>query len=232
MRSHHFCDESVQMRVGEIKDLVQGTNDSAFAVDGAGLIVAWNSAAEEMFGLTAKEAIGKACGQVLQGIDECGTVCSRDCTVRQAIRNHHPLRNFDLQIQTQQGMQWCNLSVLIAEEAHSSLPYSIHIVRPIDVPKKLELLMRNFVRSETKLSAEKNDSVTTSARSPIQHIELTPREQEILRMLAKGATTATIAGQLHISRTTVNNHIQHIHQKLNTHTRLEAVRRAELAGVI
>ena len=37
---------------------------------------------------------------------------------------------------------------------------------------------------------------------------------------------------IHISRTTVNNHIQHILGKLNAHTRLEAIRRAEHAGLI
>ncbi|MCC6328799.1 MAG: response regulator transcription factor, partial [Acidobacteria bacterium] len=37
---------------------------------------------------------------------------------------------------------------------------------------------------------------------------------------------------LHISRNTVDNHIQHILKKLNAHSRLEAVRRAELSGLI
>jgi DNA-binding CsgD family transcriptional regulator len=41
-----------------------------------------------------------------------------------------------------------------------------------------------------------------------------------------------IAKQLQISPTTVNNHIQHILKKLNAHTRLEALRRAERAGLI
>jgi DNA-binding NarL/FixJ family response regulator len=55
---------------------------------------------------------------------------------------------------------------------------------------------------------------------------------EVLRLLAKGETTESIADQLSISRTTVNNHIQHILHKLNAHTRLEAIRRAEHAGLI
>ncbi|RMG50565.1 MAG: DNA-binding response regulator [Acidobacteria bacterium] len=45
-------------------------------------------------------------------------------------------------------------------------------------------------------------------------------------------TTADIADRLCISRTTVNNHIQHILRKLNAHSRLEAIRRAERAGLI
>ena len=45
-------------------------------------------------------------------------------------------------------------------------------------------------------------------------------------------STTTVAEQLHISRTTVNNHVQHILRKLDSHTRLEAIRRAEHAGLI
>ena len=57
------------MRLREIVDLVNGTSDSAFAVDGAEQIVAWNRSADEMFGLSAKEAVGRACGEILQGAD-------------------------------------------------------------------------------------------------------------------------------------------------------------------
>jgi len=220
------------MRVGEIRELVEGTRDSAFAVDGSGFIVAWNSAAEEMFGLCAKEAIGKPCGEIIQGSDECGPVCSRSCTVQQAVHARHPVRNFDLQVRTRQGTRWCNLSVLIAEETHSSSPCSIHIVRPAGIQKRLELLIRDFVVTETKLPIEQAAALISSSRAPAREIDLSKRELEVLKLLAKGSTTAGIAGQLHISRTTVNNHIQHIHHKLDTHTRLEAIRRAELGGLI
>ncbi len=62
--------------------------------------------------------------------------------------------------------------------------------------------------------------------------ELTLREKEILKLLGTGQTSRSIAGSLHISRNTVDNHIQHILKKLNAHSRLEAVRRAELSGLI
>ncbi|HKY05343.1 MAG TPA: LuxR C-terminal-related transcriptional regulator [Blastocatellia bacterium] len=220
------------MRIREIKELVESTSDSAFAVDGEGLITAWNRAAADLFGLSADEAIGKPCGQILQGTDECGLVCSRDCTVRQSVQKHHPVGNFDLQVNTRKDRQWCNVSVLIAEDDTSTSPYAIHIVRPIDVRKRLELLMRDFIVTETALPAEQVTTLISSTRAPARDTELSDREIEVLRLLAKGATTASIAAQLHISRTTVNNHIQHILRKLNAHTRLEAIRRAEHAGLI
>ncbi|HSE97451.1 MAG TPA: LuxR C-terminal-related transcriptional regulator [Blastocatellia bacterium] len=220
------------MRVREIKELVESTSDSAFAVDGEGLIVAWNRASADLFGLSAEEAIGKPCGQILEGTDECGLVCSRDCTVRQSVRKHHPVGNFDLQVNTSKDRQWCNVSVLIAEDTTSTSPYAIHIIRPIDVRKRLEMLVRDFVVRETALPAEQATTLISSTRAPARDTELSNREIEVLRLLAKGATTASIAAQLYISRTTVNNHIQHILRKLNAHTRLEAIRRAEHAGLI
>jgi PAS domain S-box-containing protein len=220
------------MRLREIKELVDGTSDRAFAVDGSGHIAAWNKAAADLFGLPAEEAIGKHCGEILQGMDECGLVCSSECTVKQAVRKRHPVGNFDLQIQTSRGREWCNVSVLIADEANSTSPYAIHIVRPIDLRKRLELLMRDFIVTGAGLPAEQVTTLISSTRAPAHDTQLSERELEVLRLLAKGSTTAEIAAQLHISRTTVNNHIQHILRKLDSHTRLEAIRRAEHAGLI
>ena len=220
------------MLIREITELVNSTSDSAFAADGSGHIVAWNRAAETMFGMSAPDAMGKRCGEIMQGLDECGPVCSADCTVQQAVRKHHPVGNFDLHIQTANGRQWCNVSVLIANEANSTMPYSIHIVRQIDVRKRLELLLRDFVVTGTGLSTEQATTLISSAHAPARETELSERERDVLKLLARGVTTTTVAKQLHISRTTVNNHVQHILRKLGAHTRLEAIRRAEHAGLI
>jgi PAS domain S-box-containing protein len=220
------------MRLKEIRALVESTGDPAFAVDGLGLIVAWNSAAEALFGVTAEQTMGKPCGRIVQGADECGLVCSDACTVLPAARKRRPISNYDLQIETRQGRKWCNVSILIAQEAESTSPYCIHIVRPTDVPKRLELLMRDFIVTETGLSPESARRLGSLRHIPTGEAELTKRQGEILRLLVKGTTTVSIAAELHISRTTVNNHVQQILHKLNAHTRLEAIRRAERTGSI
>ncbi|HZS05192.1 MAG TPA: LuxR C-terminal-related transcriptional regulator [Blastocatellia bacterium] len=221
-----------KMLLRELKELVQSTADAAFAIDGAGVVVAWNGGAEAMFGLPAGEAVGRSCGSILHGADECGPVCSSRCSVRQAVESNHQIRNFDLQVRTPGGMKWCNVSVLVAEVTGSALPHSIHVIREVDTGKRLELLVRDFIVSGTKLPPEEARGLAAATRSPSREVELTAREHEILRLMARGMTTAKIAGQLHISRTTVNNHIQHILQKLDAHSRLEAIRRAEHAGLI
>jgi PAS domain S-box-containing protein len=220
------------MRSEEIKRLAESTSDAAFAVDGEGLIVAWNRACEALFALGAREAMGRHCGQIVQGADECGPVCSEDCTVRQAVQKRHPISNFDLLLNTTSGRQWCNVSVLVAENGTSTNPYALHIIRTIDLRKRLEILVRDFVVSNTNVPAEEAVALISSTRAAAREAELTHRELEVLRTLAKGGKTSDIADLLHISRTTVNNHVQHILRKLDSHTRLEAIRRAEHAGLI
>jgi len=53
--------------------------------------------------------------------------------------------------------------------------------------------------------------------------QLTPREEEVLGLLAKGYITKEIADQLSISFDTVRFHLKHIYQKLHVRSRTEAL---------
>jgi DNA-binding NarL/FixJ family response regulator len=61
---------------------------------------------------------------------------------------------------------------------------------------------------------------------------LTPRELEILQLLAGGQSPDTIAGDLFISTKAVATHIEHIFVKLNVHSRVEAVAVAYRDGLV
>ena len=220
------------MRQDELNRLVESTCDASFAIDSDGLIAAWNAGAEMLFGRSSLEVLGQSCGAIVKGSDECGSVCSENCTVRQAIENRHPLGNFDLKVETAKGRQWSNVSVLIADDNNSKRPLAIYIIRPIDLRKRLEILVRDFVVTNTSVSPENAVAMITSTRAPAKDTELSARELEILKLLARGESSKSIGELLHISRTTVNNHVQHLLRKLNAHNRLEAIRRAEHAGLI
>ncbi len=60
---------------------------------------------------------------------------------------------------------------------------------------------------------------------------LTPREREILRMLAAGASTADLAEAFAISPLTVQSHVKNILSKLGVHSKVEAVRLAWRHGL-
>ena len=61
---------------------------------------------------------------------------------------------------------------------------------------------------------------------------LSPREVQVLRLVAEGVRTPAIARRLGISRATVRNHIQNILAKLGVHTRLAAVVHAARLRII
>ena len=60
---------------------------------------------------------------------------------------------------------------------------------------------------------------------------LTARENEILRLVAKGYTYGEIAEQLYISHKTVQNHVRNILNKLQLRTRYELMRYAIKRGL-
>jgi DNA-binding NarL/FixJ family response regulator len=61
--------------------------------------------------------------------------------------------------------------------------------------------------------------------------QLTERETEVLRLVAKGLTYAAIADRLVLSRRTVENHVQNSLRKLQLHNRSELVRYAIEQGL-
>lgn len=220
------------MQLREICQLIEGTEDAAFVVDATGAIVAWNDAATHLFGLTASQALGQPCHEIIQGMDECREVCSLTCPVRQAIQSKHALRNFDMLVPTALGEKWCNVSVIIVPVTNGAPPHSIHILREIDTRKRLESLLHDFVLTRAGVPAEAVKAMLSAQPSVARQTPLSQRELEVLRLLAKGLKSAAIAKQLQLKPATVNNHIQHILQKLDAHSRLEAIRRAEKAGLI
>lgn len=63
--------------------------------------------------------------------------------------------------------------------------------------------------------------MTANRRSP-----LTPREREVIGLVAEGLTNAQIARRLWISAGTVRRHLENVYEKLGVHTRTAAVRAA------
>ena len=65
----------------------------------------------------------------------------------------------------------------------------------------------------------------------VHHPELTERETEVLRMVAKGMSYKQIAERLVLSHRTVQNHVQNTLRKLQMHNRVELTRYAIEQGL-
>ena len=87
-------------------------------------------------------------------------------------------------------------------------------------PSLAKLLVKDFLSQ---------DQETKSARALDG---LTAREQEVLALLAEGASNSQIAGKLEISPKTVARHRENIMRKLNLHSRSELVKYAIRKGII
>jgi DNA-binding NarL/FixJ family response regulator len=59
-----------------------------------------------------------------------------------------------------------------------------------------------------------------------------PRELEVLRLIAVGATNRQIAGRLHLSPDTVKQHTSTLYRKLRARNRAAAVNRAQQMGLV
>lgn len=61
---------------------------------------------------------------------------------------------------------------------------------------------------------------------------LTPRQHEVLRLLAAGRVAKQVAAELGLAEATVRNHIRDILRRLGAHSQLEAVATARRLGLV
>src|SRR4029078_4410187 len=69
-------------------------------------------------------------------------------------------------------------------------------------------------------------------RKQIDAPALTPREQEILHLIAAGKSLPQIAKELYLGLTTVKTHVQHLYEKLGVSDRAAAAASAMRRGLI
>ena len=96
-----------------------------------------------------------------------------------------------------------------------------YVVKPFD-PDELLARIRTVVRRVSKPRRSANGNGHASGTHAAD-AELTPRELEVLELLAEGLTQTQIARQLVISPRTVGTHIQNLLGKLDVHSRAQAV---------
>jgi len=212
--------------VNDLTELVDGTGDAAFAVNAAHTVIAWNRAAEDLLGFRACDAVGRDCAQVIGGRDGEGhIVCNTLCPFLLALRRGERLRYLELQVRNRSGGAiWVGMTSLILTAGE---PVVIHILRDITEDRNRQSFVRQVLQGASALA----DHPAAAPTRPAPVI-LSPREGEILRLLASGAGTRAIAQTLSISPATVRNHIQQIMLALHAHSRLEAVVKAIQRGLI
>jgi DNA-binding NarL/FixJ family response regulator len=97
-----------------------------------------------------------------------------------------------------------------------------YLIKPVDPDELLARVRRAIARTQNGKRERRTE----------RHDDLTPREVEVLSLLARGLDPTEIAKELVISPKTVASHLQSVMAKLGVHSRAHAVARAYEDGLI
>ena len=201
------------------QEIVFKTSDVAYAVDREGLIVAWNRAAENVFGYPDTHAMGKKCWELLCGEDSFGNqYCCEGCPVMNSAFNNRSVNCFHIKFKT-------------ASRETKSFAVSALLLSSASGNDIMVHLCRNEPNGNTK-PLNGNGSAKTRPTAQSMRGNLTQREHEILILLAEGNSTREMSSAMGISTHTVRNHIQNVLFKLQVSSRLKAINLSRRMGVI
>jgi PAS domain S-box-containing protein len=190
--------------------------DAVFVTDRRNLIIFWNDAARRMLGFEGDEALGADCSTLLCGSDVFGNrYCSENCPVMRAANRGEIVRNFTLTFQTKEShIVSASVSLLQLRTGSADDYFLLHLLLP---------LVQSAPRANEPETPLRPRLVDARGSTDVRAQKLTAREVEVLGMIAAGRSTPEIAERLHISQLTTRSHIQNILEKLEVHSKAEAV---------
>lgn len=176
-----------------------------FRAGRSGRIVEWNAAAEALSGIPSCDAVGRTCWEVIRGRDSRGgLVCHPGCSAVRLAQEGWPVSCTDLHVQMPSGVEHLTVSTIVVGAGHDAvILHPLHLVPPGP------------------------EAVGATSAPP----ELTPRQREILGLLAEGERAKEIASRLSVSVPTVRNHIHALLRRLGVNSQLAAVAKARELGL-
>ncbi len=204
---------------------------ATIAVDARGTIVAWNKAAEQILGWPATEALGRPCHELMHGFAPGGVpICGPDCAVAHVCAQGHTPRRFEMVLHRPDGTEmWFDVTTVTIDD--DGRPVGVHVFEESVSSQRLSAMAADVVRRLTDEQRPTNGKADERTYRRIVDA-LTPREIEVLKLVASGNTTDQIARRLKLSRATIRNHIYNLLPKLGVHSRVEATVLAFKAGLI
>jgi len=135
------------------------------------------------------------------------------------------LTTFDLDEYVYEALRSGASGFLLKDTPPEQLVQAITVVAEGDAllaPSITKRLIEEFVRT----------GGTATAQPPPGIDELTARELEVLRLIARGLSNAEIAKELFVSETTVKTHVARVLMKLHLRDRVQAVVLAYECGLV
>jgi DNA-binding CsgD family transcriptional regulator len=186
--------------------------------DCEGRIVAWSPAAQRLLGFRPEQMLGRSFFDAVGARDIFGNrLCGQACCFQAMVRDGEPVRTFEMRVQTAAGAL---VSTFVSIDSAGGRRLSGRLVYHLRADLRGQDRRRDADRRRARGLEVQAERSAAGERNPWG---LTSREIEVLRCLARGSNTATIAVELGISPTTVRNHVQRLLRKLGVHGRLEAL---------
>jgi DNA-binding NarL/FixJ family response regulator len=135
------------------------------------------------------------------------------------------LTTFDLDEYVYEALRAGASGFLLKDTPPEQLVQAIHVVaegEALIAPSITKRLIEEFVRA----------GGATHSEPPPGVAELTSRELEVLRLIARGLSNAEIAKELFVSETTVKTHVARVLMKLHIRDRVQAVVLAYESGLV
>ena len=208
----------VPAEITGLLDALVHSPDAVFATDRQERIIFWNTQAERLLGFEADEIVGKSCSAALAGCDVYGNrYCTEACPVTRIATRGESVRQFGLQLHAKDGrLVAADVSIM-----HLAVRAPDHFVLLHTLTPRERIAVSP--ETETPEAPPRPTLVSMRESQDVRAKKLTPREVEVLGMLAAGHPTPEIAERLHISTLTARNHVQNILEKLEVHSKAEAV---------
>ncbi len=207
----------------------------AYAVNVEQRILFWNRSAQQILGYSAEQVLGRRCSEVLVGLAPGSLTpeCQGGCPSIHCLQAGQIPGTLRLQMLCASGARKSvSLTPMVIGGGSNDAPLLVHLFSDGPEPGGLDLAAES-VRHELTRSGYDIVSDRASAHSEQSDIpSLTPRELEVLRLVALGSQISDISSDLHISPHTVRNHIRNFRSKLGAATRLEAVVDALRLGLL
>ena len=152
----------------------------------------------------------------LDGLEATRRILAADGTTRILV-----LTTFDLDEYVYEALRAGASGFVLKDDPPEQLLAAIHTISAGDAllsPTVTKRVIERFIRLPRPAPPKELD-------------ELSARERDVLRLVARGLSNAEIGQELYISETTVKTHVTHVLQKLNLRDRVQAVVLAHQAGL-
>jgi len=195
--------------------------EPVFAINERRRIVFWNKAMERLLGYTYDDVVGRSCGEILAGNDSFGNrYCTDGCPIVSIAQRGDCVRHFNLAAKAKDSrfvaMEISILKFVLPQSRRMILAHIAQVTReePAPSPTRPPALPQHNAHADARVRS------------------LTTRENEILGLIAGGHNAVVIAQNLGISPLTARNHIQHLFEKLEVHSKAEAAAFAYRMGIV